>query len=62
MNLLALDIETTGVDPRIDEVVFQALERERDKRFRRADEVKTRVDAIRADPAAPGRTGQWGST
>ena len=39
-------------DPRVDEVVFHALEREREKRFRTATEVKTSVEAITGHPAA----------
>lgn len=39
------------VDPRVDDVVFHALEKEREKRFRSATEVKTSVEAITAHPA-----------
>ena len=45
--------QKSGVDPRVDEVVFHALEKEREKRFRSANEVKTSVEAITAHPAAP---------
>ncbi len=47
------------VDPRVDDVVFHALEKEREKRFRSATEVKTSVEAITgqqpatAPPPAP---------
>ena len=44
--------QKTSVDPRVDEVVFHALEKEREKRFRSAGEVKTSVEAITAQPAA----------
>jgi tRNA A-37 threonylcarbamoyl transferase component Bud32 len=45
------------VDPRVDEVVFHALEKEREKRFRSAGEVKTSVEAITAQvPASHGPT------
>jgi serine/threonine protein kinase len=43
--------EKAGVDARVDEVVFHALEKEREKRFRTAGEVKTSVEAITAHPA-----------
>lgn len=36
----------TAVDSRVDEVVLHALEKEREKRFRTASEVKTSVEAI----------------
>ena len=39
------------MDARVDEVVFHALEKEREKRFRSAGEVKTSVEAITAHPA-----------
>jgi len=42
----------TAVDSRVDEVVFHALEKEREKRFRSAGEVKTSVEAITAQQAA----------
>lgn len=42
--------EKTPVDPRVDEVVFRSLEREREKRFHSASEVKTRVENIRSTP------------
>jgi len=44
--------QKSAVDARVDEVVFHALEKEREKRFRSASEVKTRVEAITAHPAA----------
>ncbi len=47
----------TSVDPRVDDVVFHALEKEREKRFRNATEVKTSVEAITAQIALrPGQT------
>ena len=45
--------EKSSVDARVDEVVFHALEKEREKRFRSAGEVKTSVEAITSHPAAP---------
>jgi tRNA A-37 threonylcarbamoyl transferase component Bud32 len=44
--------QKSNVDARVDEVVFHALEKEREKRFRSAGEVKTSVEAITAHPAA----------
>ena len=38
--------EKTPVDPRVDAVVFRALEREREKRYNSASEVKTSVENI----------------
>jgi serine/threonine protein kinase len=43
--------QKASVDARVDEVVFHALEKEREKRFRSADEVKTSVEAITSHPA-----------
>ncbi len=40
--------EKAAVDARVDEVVFRALEKEREKRFHSAGEVKTSVEAITA--------------
>jgi serine/threonine protein kinase len=44
--------QKSSVDARVDEVVFHALEKEREKRFRSAGEVKTSVEAITSNPAA----------
>jgi tRNA A-37 threonylcarbamoyl transferase component Bud32 len=44
--------EKSTVDPRVDEVVFQALEKEREKRIGTAREVKTRVETISGGPPA----------
>jgi predicted Ser/Thr protein kinase len=49
--------EKAGVDPRVDEVVLRALEREREKRYRSAGEVKTRVEDIRRTPPVAGPHG-----
>jgi tRNA A-37 threonylcarbamoyl transferase component Bud32 len=49
--------QKAAVDARVDDVVFHALEREREKRFRSAGEVKTRVEAITAQISLqPGQT------
>jgi serine/threonine protein kinase len=44
--------QKSEADPRLDEVVLQALEKERERRTRSAEEVKTRVEAITASPSA----------
>ena len=49
--------EKSTVDPRVDAVVLRALEREREKRYRTAGEVKTRVDDIRSTPPPVGPHG-----
>jgi len=41
------------VDPRVDDIVFHALEKEREKRFRNATEVKTSVEAITSSDLPP---------
>ena len=38
--------QRTPVDPRVDEVVMRTLEREREKRYQSADEVKTNVEHL----------------
>ena len=43
--------QKSSADVRVDEVVFHALEKEREKRFRTASEVKTSVEAITSNPA-----------
>jgi serine/threonine protein kinase len=45
--------QKSSVDARVDDVVFHALEKEREKRFRSAGEVKTSVEAITSNPAVP---------
>ncbi len=44
--------QKSAVDPRVDEVVLHALEKEREKRYRSASEVKTKVEFITSHPAA----------
>ncbi len=48
-----LPSEKCAVDGRVDEVVLRALERQRERRYATADEVGTRVEAIRNTPAPP---------
>jgi tRNA A-37 threonylcarbamoyl transferase component Bud32 len=51
--------EKAPMDPRVDEVVLRALEKERERRFQSAGDVRTHVERITANPAAnePGPTG-----
>jgi serine/threonine protein kinase len=44
---------TSGNDPRLDEIVFQTLEKQPDRRPQSADEVRTRVETISTTPAPP---------
>src|SRR6185369_1403313 len=47
-------------DPRVDPIVRQALEKDRDRRQRSAEEVRTQVTSIGADTSAPIRKGsKW---
>ncbi len=47
--------QKSAVDPRVDEVVFRTLEKEREKRYQTAGEVKTQVEHISGSiPQVPG--------
>jgi hypothetical protein len=46
----------SDVDARIDEIVLKTLEREREARYQRAEEVKTDVGAVTASPTAAAPT------
>jgi len=46
--------EKSLVDARIDAIVFRTLEKERERRFQSAGEVKTQVENVTANPAPPG--------
>jgi tRNA A-37 threonylcarbamoyl transferase component Bud32 len=48
--------EKATVDPRVDPIVLQSLERDREKRFRSANEVKTRVENLSSSPPPPVET------
>lgn len=48
--------ERSASDPRLDEVVFKALEKEREKRFQSADEVKAGVETACDRPAPVRKT------
>lgn len=52
--------QKSAADPRVDAVVARALEKEKEKRFASAEEVKTRVETISASAGIPpiGRTGE----
>ncbi len=50
--------QKTPLDPRVDEVVLRALEKERERRQHNAAQVKTEVEHITADPLSwPGAAG-----
>jgi serine/threonine protein kinase len=49
--------EKAPMDPRVDQVVLRTLEKERERRFQSAGDVKTQVERITANPgSAPGQT------
>jgi predicted Ser/Thr protein kinase len=50
--------EKAPIDPRLDRVVLRSLEKERERRYQSAGDVKTQVEKITATPAG----GQLGST
>ncbi|MCX6906290.1 MAG: serine/threonine-protein kinase, partial [Verrucomicrobia bacterium] len=52
--------EKSAVDPRVDQVVFQALEKEREKRIGSAQEVKTRVETISSGAPWPAAGAEGG--
>jgi tRNA A-37 threonylcarbamoyl transferase component Bud32 len=54
--------EKTLVDPRVDAIVFRALEREREKRYSSADEVKTSVENITATARPSPASAELGPT
>jgi serine/threonine protein kinase len=45
--------ETSGVDPRLDPVVFRTLEKQRDRRYQNAGDVSTDVRTIASAPGPP---------
>jgi tRNA A-37 threonylcarbamoyl transferase component Bud32 len=49
--------EKSGADPRVDAIVQQALERERDRRQHSAGEMRTQVQTISGGPGEPGSAG-----
>src|ERR1051325_1301512 len=52
LGRFAAPSEKSAIDPRLDEIVFQTLEKQPDRRPQSADEVKTKVETIASDPAA----------
>ena len=54
MGHFPLPSEKVHVDVRLDEVVLKALEREPNRRYQHADDVKTDVESIGTRPAVPG--------
>jgi serine/threonine protein kinase len=50
LGRFAAPSETSGNDPRLDEIVFQTLEKQPERRPQSADEVRTRVETISAGP------------
>ena len=45
--------ETKGVDPRFDNVVFRTLEKQRERRYQTAGEMKTQVEQVRGAEGPP---------
>ena len=45
--------ETGGVDPRLDSVVFRTLEKQRERRYQSAGEMKTQVENVASAPPLP---------
>jgi serine/threonine protein kinase len=45
--------ETSGVDPRLDSVVFRTLEKQRERRWQSAGEMKTQVESVATAPPLP---------
>ncbi len=50
LGRFAAPSETSGVDPRLDSVVFRTLEKQADKRYQSAGEVRTQVEGIAGSP------------
>lgn len=42
--------EKSGTDPRLDHIVFRTLEKERDRRYQAAGDVRTALDHVAAQP------------
>jgi serine/threonine protein kinase len=53
LGRFAAPSETSGIDPRLDDVVFQTLEKQPERRPQSADEVRTRVENISSTTGAP---------
>ena len=50
LGRFAAPSEKSAVDERIDEIVFRTLEKERDRRYQSAEEVKTQVEGLGGNP------------
>ena len=61
LGRFAAPSEKASVDERIDEIVFRTLEKERERRYQSAEEVKTRVEGLGGapPPVGPGVTTAW---
>jgi serine/threonine protein kinase len=53
LGRFAAPSEKPGNDPRLDEIVFQTLEKQPDRRPQSASEVKTKVETIASTPESP---------
>ncbi len=53
LGRFAAPSEKASVDERIDEIVFRTLEKERERRYQSAEEVKTRVEGLGGPPLPP---------
>jgi predicted Ser/Thr protein kinase len=53
LGRFAAPSEKSAVDGRIDEIVFRTLEKERERRYQSADEMKTRVEGLGSMAAQP---------
>jgi hypothetical protein len=53
LGRFAAPSEKASVDARIDEIVFRTLEKERERRYQSAEEVKTRVEGLGGPPPPP---------
>ena len=53
MGRFAPPSERVEVDVRLDEVVLRTLEKERERRYQRVDDVRTEVTSITSTSAAP---------
>jgi tRNA A-37 threonylcarbamoyl transferase component Bud32 len=58
----ALPSESSAVDPRVDPIVLRTLERDREKRYRTATEVRTNVEGLGTEPPLIADSGAPGST
>jgi predicted Ser/Thr protein kinase len=54
MGRFALPSQKTAIDPRIDEIVLKALEKEPERRYQHVHELKSAIDAFLASAASAG--------